>query len=461
MPAPAPACNSAFSSLVFYMEPVFEDGFFPRLIVGQTGETCGRRTAVGRISVRITAFSIMWLAIAALCESTADGSPASAASPNVRFHAGTSARDIPFAYEQMHIIVNVKVGDAMEIPMLLDTGFGFEGAILLDPALGEKLGLKYVSEVPLGGGGKERPMTARVALGADLSLPGITFSGQQLLVVTDAAPYANYPARGIIGKTLFDSVMEIDYDACVLHLYDGASYTYGGSGEEFDFEFSQGIPVIDAAVSIDGGANLPVRMLVDTGAAQLLLFTFSRRDLGEPPGVIEGTDRILAKGFAGTVRGTTGRIKQLRLGRYALDGVITSFPDEESWGSAGILGQNGMIGNDVLKRFRVVFDYPRRRLYLEPGRRFADPFDWDMAGMITEKTPAGALQVIDVVLGSPAIECDIRPGDAIVAVDGRAVARLTYEEVWHRLVQDGASVHLTVDRRGVTLEKTIVLRRMV
>ena len=63
-----------------------------------------------------------------------------------------SARDIPFSYEQMHIIVTVKVGEALEIPMLLDTGFGFDGAILLDPAIGDKIGLEYVSEVPLGEG---------------------------------------------------------------------------------------------------------------------------------------------------------------------------------------------------------------------------------------------------------------------------------------------------------------------
>ena len=114
-------------------------------------------------------------------------------------------------------------------------------------------------------------------------LPGVTFSQQKLLVVTDAAPYANYPARGIIGKTVFDCVVEIDYDESVLHLYDSAAYEYEGSGETFDFEFSHGIPVIDAVVSIDGGEDVPVKMLVDTGAAQLLLFTFSSQAAPRAP----------------------------------------------------------------------------------------------------------------------------------------------------------------------------------
>ncbi len=409
----------------------------------------------------VKSFLAIWAVTALLCEISAGGSPATAASPNIRFHQGTSAREIPFSYEQMHIIVTVKVADALEIPMLLDTGFGFDGAILLDPAIGDKIGLEYVSEVPLGGGGGERPMTAKLAVGADLSLPGVTFSQQKLLVVTDAAPYANYPARGIIGKTVFDCAVEIDYDESVLHLYDSAVYEYDGSAETFDFGFSYGIPVIDAALSIDDGEDVPVKMLVDTGAGQLLLFTFSSQALHEPQKVIEGSMKLLSKGFTGIVRGSTGRIIQLRLGKHILEGVITSFPNEESWGKAGVIGQNGMIGNDVLKRFFVVFDYSRQRIRLEPGRHFGDPFDWDMAGLVTENTRKGTLEVLDVIVGSPAIENDIRPGDTIVAVDGRPVKGLTDSEIWNVFTREGARLKVTIDRGGESLEKILVLRRMI
>lgn len=416
---------------------------------------------MARTTEPVKSFLAIWAATALLCEISAGGSPATATSPNVRFHQGTFARGIPFSYEQMHIIVTVKVADALEIPMLLDTGFGFDGAILLDPAIGDKIGLEYVSEVPLGGGGGERPMTAKVAVGADLSLPGVTFSQQKLLVVADATPYANYPAQGIIGKTVFDCAVEIDYDESVLHLYDSAAYEYGGSGETFDFEFSHGIPVIDAAVSVAGGGDVPVKMLVDTGAAQLLLFTFSNRSLHKPEKTIVGSNALLAKGFTGIVRGSTGRITHLRLGKHTLEGVITSFPEEESWGKAGVLGQNGMIGNDVLRRFFVAFDYSRQRIHLAPGRHFGDAFDWDMAGLVTDYTRRGTLEVLDVIVGSPAIENDIRPGDAIVAVDGRPVKGLTDSEIWNVFTRDGARLKVTIDRSGENVEKMLVLRRMI
>ncbi len=382
-------------------------------------------------------------------------------SPQIRFHEGRSARRIPFTYEQMHIIVTVEVGGSLQVPMLLDTGLGFDGAIMLDPALGEQLGLKYTGEVPLGGGGAEDPVVARLSSGGTLALPGVTFTRKQLLVVTDAAPFRNYPARGIIGKTVFDCVVEIDYDACELHLYDGTAYRYEGPGTSFPVGFSHDIPVMDAAVHLDGGETVPVKLLVDTGAAELLLLTFSHPGLDLPGNVIRGSAGILSKGLNGIILGSTGRVTGLGLGGYLLEGVITSFPEQESWGAANQLGQNGMIGNDVLRRFLVVFDYPHRRIHLDPGPSFREPFDWDTSGLITELTPEGTLEVIDVVAASPAGERDINRGDVIVAVDGRPVRTLSYGEIWKIFTQDGARVTLTVVRSGVTTEKALVLRRLI
>jgi hypothetical protein len=109
---------------------------------------------------------------------------------------------------------------------------------------------------------------------------------------------------------------------------------------------------------------------------------------------------LLSKGFTGVVRGSTGRITRLRLGKHTLEGVITSFPDKESCGKAGVLGQNGMIGNDVLKRF-------------------------------------------------------------FVAIDGRPVGDLTDDEIWDAFTRDGARLLLTIERGDKRLERSLVLRRMI
>ena len=84
-----------------------------------------------------------------------------------------------------------------------------------------------------------------------------------------------------------------------------------------------------------------------------------------------------------------------------------------------------------------------------------------MSGLVAENTRKGTLEVLDVIVGSPAIENDIRPGDAIVAVDGRPVKGLTDSEIWNVFTQDGARLKVTIDRGGESLEKILLLRRMI
>ena len=99
---------------------------------------------------------------------------------DTRTRATEAAVEIPFRIVDRHIMVDVTIDDTLEIEMILDTGMGFlRGAILLDPELGETLGLEYLTQIPLGGGGTEDPVSARVAVGSELSMPGVEFPGQQ------------------------------------------------------------------------------------------------------------------------------------------------------------------------------------------------------------------------------------------------------------------------------------------
>ena len=381
--------------------------------------------------------------------------------PRVRFDAGTSARDIPFRFELGHIILPVRVADSVAVDMLLDSGLGVNGAILLDPAIGAALDLRYTGEVPLGGGGPSDPTRAKLAPGVTLSLPGVSFPGQSLLVVTDPEPYRGYPGRGIIGKTVFDCVVEIDYEKALIHLYDVNSYHPPEGSTSFATTSTYGVPVMDASISTDGSTEIPLKLMVDTGAMQLLLFTWADRSIRPPADLMAGRERVLSKGFTGTVLGSTGRIARLQLGPHRLRQVVTAFPDSATWGTALLLGQQGMLGNDGLCRFFVTFDYAHNQIHLKPNAQLEKPFETDMSGMLWEPTADGSLAVIDVVPDSPAVAGGIEKGDVIVALDGGSVKELGWANVERLLMQDGVTVHLTVLRGAERLEKTIVTRRLI
>jgi len=46
-----------------------------------------------------------------------------------------------------------------------------------------------------------------------------------------------------------------------------------------------------------------------------------------------------------------------------------------------MVSRHGNLGDGVLQRFNVAFDYPHKRMLLVRNERFADPFEWDMSGM--------------------------------------------------------------------------------
>jgi len=377
------------------------------------------------------------------------------------FEGGTSEVTIPFRMIDDHVVVTVTVNENLDIDMVLDTGMGIPGAILLDPVFGEKLGLEYVGKTQLGGGGEEDVRVAGVAAGATFSLPGISFSDQQLLVVEDRTGLDDWPIMGVIGRTIFGCVVSIDYETETLVLTDPAAFDPEGYGEPFDVEFVVGLPVVTGKVEMDDGNSVPARFVVDTGADELLLFPYSDHRLAAPAETLRGVHGILAEGMSGEVRGVTGRIGSLTLGPFSLDDPIACFTEKESMGPALIIGQNGYIGGKILERFTATFDYKGSKLYLKPNSRFEAPFETNMAGLIMNIGIDHVLHVLDTVSGSPADEAGIQRGDKILALNGNGVDNLDIADIVASFFKDGEQLRLTFERKGVSMERTVLLRRLI
>ena len=53
-----------------------------------------------------------------------------------------------------------------------------------------------------------------------------------------------------------------------------------------------------------------------------------------------------------------GRIRELRLGAYRLENVLSKFPVQR-YATSG--GRQGVLALGILERFNVIFDYPNER----------------------------------------------------------------------------------------------------
>ena len=376
--------------------------------------------------------------------------------------AASTAREVPFRLVDDQIVVSVRINGRVDVEMVLDTGFGSQGAVLLDPEIGRDLGLEYVQSLDLGGGGAGARNTAHVAVGASLELVGVAFPRQPLLVLDDGGSHAHWLAKGIIGATVMAHPVEIDYETKVLRIFGPGSEPLGERGEPFELTFVQGIPAARAVVVTEAGQEVPVELLVDTGANDaLLLRPGTNPRLAAPERVITGVSGILGEGLAGGMRGSVGRLHELRLGRFSFHEVVTVFIDETTMGTASSLAGDGLLGSEVLERFTVLFDYAGKRMFLKPNARYERGFEFDMAGLVLQARGDGAFTVLDVIRESPAARAGVRGGDVLVGLDGRDVRTLTSEVVLSELKRPGREVEITVEREGARSTHTVRLARLI
>lgn len=377
---------------------------------------------------------------------------------------GVISHKVQFPFELIcnHIVVSVRINDSKELDMLVDTGMPMKGVILLDEEIGEDLDLEYEAAIEMGGVGVEGTRTADVAFGATLSVGGIEFPDQRVFILRDADFADDWPAVGVIGGTFFEYVMEIDYEDFTIGLYPNVEDMPVCPDHELDLTFTMGIPVIEAGVVPDDDEVVPVTLIADTGVNDgLLLFAYADPGISVPENAIEGVNRILSEGLSGDIKGSVGRISELRLGPYALEDVVVAYPDEETMGGMGMLGQSGFVGNDVFKRFTVVFDYGGRHLYLEPNESYSEPFEWNMAGLIFGMTRDGFIQVKEVMRASPALEVGIKPDDVITEIDGRDVRDLGGEEITGLFTDEGRKIDLEIKRGPKRFAASLTLRRLI
>ncbi|MBU0985076.1 MAG: hypothetical protein KKA42_14475, partial [candidate division Zixibacteria bacterium] len=81
----------------------------------------------------------------------------------------------------------------------------------------------------------------------------------------------------------------------------------------------------------------------------------------------------LGTGLSGDIFGQYGRTSRLRVAEHDLHDIRTAFAPAAVRSKQQ--GADGILGNDLMRRFNTVYDYPHSRLFLKPNQTFGVPFD--------------------------------------------------------------------------------------
>ena len=202
------------------------------------------------------------------------------------------------------------------------------------------------------------------------------------------------------------------------------------------------------------GARIPVKLHVDLGdAGSLSLIPGSIPEIRVP----DGAPVAQGAGLSGTVERRMGRVAALEFGSHRLNDVTCSFTVA---GYATTAERQGVLGLEVLSRFRLILDYPRKRMILEETSLTHEPFQGDLSG--ASFWPHAQSFVIQRVRpDSPAAEIGLREGDLLVELNGIPATDLRFREVNDLLRHGhGERVSLVLRRDEEVMEVELVLRRL-
>jgi len=377
-------------------------------------------------------------------------------------HTAASVR-IAFQLIGGVIVVPVGINGSRPLNLILDTGMSAGVVVLFHSDLGQEIGLKYAHEVALrGAGGEQTQRKANLAVGARIEISDIVQSNQQVVVMDEPRQTSRWTFDGVIGKSIFDAyVVEIDYQGSVLIVHDPSQFKPENSDSAIPLTLENGLPIIQAVLDTQEEKGIPIKLIVDLGNRNALVFNVNpQKKILFPKRTLS---TIVGRGIQGELPGKVGRLPIIKIGEFDLPDVIASFASDEGNTGAQPAGSvfDGNIGYGILQRFRVVLDYPQRRMFLIPREKVFPPFEFNMLGISFEQWMDKSIYVRDVIERSPAAEKGVRTGDLITALNGKDSKDFAFEDVDRLFREENKDIELTLLRDGKPMTVRLTLRRLI
>ena len=262
------------------------------------------------------------------------------------------AATLPFRWTPGQIEIEVSVNGKPPIWFIVDTGAEYS---ILDIETSKAMGLKPSIHQY----GRDFVEGARLSSGS-VAIP----APRIMLMPLDNFRRQKREIRGVVGYDFFERyVVTIDFEKQKLIVSEPSSFRTPANAVSFPLTFRGRVPATHTGLTI-GDQDVTALLMIDTGASQAVML---RHPFTESHGLFRlaestSTSDSLAHGPTAYVQLPA---RELRLGRWKFANPNVKANQVRS-GSGAYTETDGILGNDILRRFRVTFDYARKRMLLEP-----------------------------------------------------------------------------------------------
>jgi predicted aspartyl protease len=415
------------------------------------------------IQMRTTTQTILWLVVVLLTL----GTPLTQPSQHAFTAQSATGRPVTIPVDITSyggIFFQARINNSQPMWFALDSGASFP--FVINTTKATALGLKLQGQFSLGGGAGPNTYEASQTGGLTIALDRKEFTDQRGVVMSLGLveEQLGRPLDGLVGLDLFlNYVVEIDYAAKKLRLYDPQSFAYSGAGESVPLTLRDGHFFVPAVINIPPRGKLTGQFVVDTGGCLMtvvLTTPFAHRN--NLPVATQKTilDRSIA-GLGGEMSLLVGRASNFKIGNSVVPSPLI-YISQDKGGALASSEYEGLIGTEILRRFKVIFDYQRGRLVLERNSHFEEPLEYDMSGMSLRSygDELRIFKIYQVLEDSPAGKAGLRVGDVIERI-GVPASRLRLEQILQMMKEPGREYELTIKRDSETRVVKIKTRRLI
>ena len=279
--------------------------------------------------------------------------------------------EVPIELVGNKTVVPVMVGSSGPFRLILDTGMAYDGILLFDSARVDVSQFDEIVGVRVPGAGSGSASHALSDSSETISVGPLRFEGQRVTILTGSG-FRGYPTDGVIGYSLLGHyAVEIDYDRNRMILYEPSTFAPGSEWESIDIYFKDNqIPWIDISLVTEDEDPVRLATYVDFASSDALELLERETNVFTLPSETE--EKYAGRGLSGDIHGKEGRVSKVVLGTQVLRDVTAMVVPAAVRSRQG--GADGIIGNDLLRRFNVTFDYAHSKIHLKPNEHRSEPF---------------------------------------------------------------------------------------
>ncbi|MCF6280023.1 MAG: aspartyl protease family protein [Flavobacteriaceae bacterium] len=282
------------------------------------------------------------------------------------------------------IIIPIEINDK-KLTFILDSGVSSTVIFNLTPS--DSLKMNNVKKIYIRGLGDGEPIEALHSRGNRFKMGKLFATNNDLYIVykekLDFSAKLGITIHGLIGYDLLkDFVVTIDYVKKRITFTKPKKYKYRRCNrcETFDLEFYRNKPYINGEITVIEPHNkrVPVKLLIDSGGTDSV-WLFEDDNIIIPQ---KSFRDFIGEGMTGSIFGMRSKLKSFKLKSFVFKEPNVAYLDStSSLHARKFKDRNGSIGGNILKRFKVIFDYPNLKITLKKNSNFKESFGYNLSGI--------------------------------------------------------------------------------